>query len=104
MACMSSGIETNDRDVPVELFARIVLDGNRYIATVDQLPLEGMGNTRVAAENALVQVVRAWLERQDTAGRLADALGMDDLDEETEIVLQFINNGGEDDPVAALPQ
>ena len=100
---MSSGIETNDSDVPVELFARIMLDGNRYVATVDRLSLEGMGNTRDAAENALVQVVRAWLERQDTAGRLADALGIDDLDEETEIVLQFVDNDN-DGPVTELPQ
>ena len=100
---MSSGIETHDSDAPVELIARVILDGGRFVATVDSLALEGMGNTRVAAENALVQVVRGWLERQDTAGRLADALGIDDLDEGTEIVLQFISNG-DDDPVPALPQ
>ena len=103
MASMSSDIETRDSDVPVELIARVILDGGRFVAMVDSLALEGMGNTRVAAENALVQVVRGWLERQDTAGRLADALGIDDLDEETEIVLQFINNG-DDDPAATLPQ
>ena len=100
---MSSVSETHDSGVPVELIARVMLEGNRFVATVDSLALEGMGGTRVAAENALVQVVRGWLERQDTAGRLADALGIDDLDEETEIVLQFINNG-DDDPAATLPQ
>ena len=100
---MSSGSETHDGSVPVELIARVMLEGNRYVATVDRLALEGMGNTRVAAENALVQVVRGWLERQDTTGRLADALGIDNLDEETEIVLQFITNG-DDDPGPTLPQ
>ena len=100
---MSSDGETQDGNVPVELIARVMLEGNRYVATVDRLALEGMGNTRAAAENALIQVVRGWLERQDTTGQLADALGIDDLDEATEIVLQFINNG-DADPGPALPQ
>lgn len=100
---MNSGSEIPDSNVPVELIARVMLKGNRYVATVDGLELEGMGNTRVAAENALVQVVRGWLERQDAAGHLSDALGVDNLDEETEIVLQFINNG-DADPGPALPQ
>ena len=88
---MSSTIETCDRDVAVELIARVIPDGSRYVATVEGLALEGIGNTRTAAENALVQAVRGWLERQDTAGRLAEALGVDHLNEDTEIVLQFVD-------------
>ena len=76
-------------DSPVALTARVVADGNRFIAAVDGLELEGSGRTPDAARDALVQTMRGWLERQDTAGKLADALGVDHLDEETEIVLQF---------------
>ena len=76
-------------DAPVELIARVVADGNRFVAAVDGLELEGSGRTPDAAQNALVQTMRGWLERQDTAGKLADALGFDYLDEATEIVLQF---------------
>ena len=89
---MGLGIETHDGVVPVALIARVMLDGNRFVAAVDGLDLEGMGSTRAAAEDALVQAVRGWLERHDTAGRLGDALGVDDLDEDTEIVLQFVED------------
>ena len=74
---------------PVELVARVVSDGNQFLATVDGLDLQSSGRTREAAENGLVQAVRGWLERQDTIGRLGQALGIDDLNEETEIVLRF---------------
>lgn len=93
---MTLSIETHDSDVSVELIARVALDGDRFVAAVDGLPLEGTGSSRAAAENALVQVVRGWLERQDTAGRLADALGVDLLDEDTEIVLQFVDSDDRD--------
>ena len=76
-------------DAPVELTARVVADGNRFIAAVDGLELEGSGRTPDAAQDALVQTMRGWLERQDTAGKLADALGVEHLDDATEIVLQF---------------
>ena len=100
---MSLSVEPYGHELPVELIGRVMLDGGRFVATVDGLELEAMGSNRLAAENALIQVVRGWLERQDTAGRLADALGIEDLDETTEIVLQFINSG-EDDPGDTLPR
>ena len=74
---------------PVELIARVVPDGDQFLATVDGLELQSSGRTREAAENGLVQAVRGWLERQDTIGRLGQALGIDDLNEKTEIVLRF---------------
>ena len=83
-------------DVTVELTARVVAAGNRFIAAVDGLELEGAGRTPGAARDALVQTMRGWLERQDTAGKLADALGVDHLDEDTEIVLQFAADDSDD--------
>ena len=77
---------------PVELVARVVATGDQFLATVDGLDLQGSGRTREAAENGLVQAMRGWLERQDTVGRLGQALGMDDLEEETEIVLRFADD------------
>jgi hypothetical protein len=74
---------------PVELVARVVSEGNQFVAAVEGLDLQSGGRTREAAENGLVQAVRGWLERQDTVGRLGQALGIDDLNEETEIVLRF---------------
>ncbi len=83
-------------DAPVELTARVAAAGNRFIAAVDGLELEGSGRTPDAARDALVQTMRGWLERQDTAGKLADALGVDHLDEDTEIVLQFAPDDSDD--------
>ena len=76
-------------EASVELVARVVTSGDQFLATVDGLELQSAGRTREAAENGLVQAVRGWLERQDTVGRLGQALGIDALDEETEIVLRF---------------
>ena len=94
--------ETRDADAPVELIAHVVAEGDRFVATVDELGLEGSGSTSASAENALIQVVRAWLERQDTAGKLADALGVDELDDDAEIVLQFVGSGVSSDPAVAV--
>ena len=77
-------------DAPVQLTAHVSPDGHRFIATVDGLDLEGKGNTPDAAQESLVQAMRSWLERLDTTGKLGDALGVDGLSEDTEIVLQFI--------------
>ncbi|MDE2785188.1 MAG: hypothetical protein OXL37_00850 [Chloroflexota bacterium] len=81
-------VATED-ETSVELIARVVSSDGQFLATVDGLELQSTGRTREAAENGLVQAVRGWLERQDTVGRLGQALGRDDLTEETEIVLRF---------------
>ena len=82
-------------DAPVELTAHVVADGNRYVAAVDGLELEGSGRTPDAAQDALVQAVRGWLERLDTTGKLGDSLGIESLDEEAEIILQFVDGDGQ---------
>ena len=86
----------------VELVARVVSSGDQFLATVDGLELQSSGRTREAAENGLVQVMRGWLERQDTVGRLGQALGRDDLAEETEIVLRFDDEHASDGQSAGV--
>lgn len=93
---------TEDREIIVDgadeavtLIARVLADGDRYLAIVDALELEGKGSTVDAAQQSLVQIMRGWLERQDTSGKLGSALGVEGLDEETEIVLQFVDDSGE---------
>lgn len=77
-------------DAPVQLTAYVSPDGHRFIATVDGLDLEGKGSTPDAAQESLVQTMRSWLERLVTTGKLGDALGIDGLSEDTEIVLHFV--------------
>ncbi len=82
-----------DGEIPIELVATVELDGTKYVASVEGLDLETTGNTESAAQNALIQAMRGWLERQDTFGKLAEALGLEYLDEEAEIVLRFRSAG-----------
>jgi hypothetical protein len=91
-AAQEMGPNSMDDATPVELIARVVPSGNQFLATVDGLELQINGRTPEAAENGLVQAMRGWLERQDTVGRLGQALGLDSLDENTEIVLRFVSN------------
>ena len=86
---------TDSADCPVQLAAHVFADGGRFVAAVDGLDLEGKGNTPDAAQDSLVQAMRSWLERLDTAGKLGDALGIDSLGEDTEIVLHFLSDTGE---------
>ena len=85
--------DAQETETSVVLTARTTTDGSRFVAAVEGLAMEGVGTTRARAEEALVQTLRSWLERQDTAGKLAEALGVVDLDDDTEIVLQFLTDG-----------
>lgn len=82
---------------PVELVALVTAVGGQFVASVEGLELQSSGRTREAAENALVQAMRGWLERQDTVGRLGQSLGIDQLDDDTEIVLRFVGEDPDSD-------
>jgi hypothetical protein len=76
----------------VVLTAKIEMIEDRYIATVDDLELQGEGATLEAAQDELVQVMRAWIESHDGTDTLSDVLaaaGYPDVDEETEVQLEF---------------
>jgi len=76
----------------VVLTAKIEMIEDRYLATVDDLELQGEGATLEAAQDELVQVMRAWIESHDGTDTLSDVLaaaGYPDVDEETEVQLEF---------------
>lgn len=73
------GLELNDSD------------GNPFIAMVDGMELKGRGSTAPQAQDDLVRAMRSWLERQDTAGKLGESLGVEGLSENTEVTLQFVD-------------
>ena len=79
----------------VQLTGRVVADGDRFLAAVDGLGLEARGATPEAAQDSLVQTMRGWLERLDSSGKLGTTLGLEDLAEESEIVLTFVAEGGD---------
>ena len=65
---------------------------DRYIARIDNLNLEGVGESLELAQDELIQVVRGWIESHDGTDTLSDVLadaGYAGVDEETELQLEF---------------
>ena len=77
----------------VILTAKIDRTEARYVVRIDDLGLEGEGDSLEAAQDDLIQVMRAWIESHDGADTLgvvlADA-GYHGVDEETELQLEFV--------------
>ncbi len=75
------------------LTARVVWQADRHIATVDSLPLEGVGDSVEQAQDQLIQAMRAWIEARDGTDSLEQALadaGFPGVEEETELQLEFV--------------
>ena len=65
---------------------------DRYVARIDNLNLEGVGESLELAQDELIQVVRGWIESHDGTDTLSDVLadaGYAGVDEETELQLEF---------------
>lgn len=76
----------------VVISAKIEMIEDKYVAKIDELELEGEGTTLEAAQDELIQVMRAWIESHDGTDTLSDVLadaGYPDVDEETEVQLEF---------------
>ena len=76
----------------VVLTARVTLDNGTYTARVDQLPLEGAGESVEQAQDELIRAMRAWIEANDGRDSLAQVLaeaGFPGVEEDTELQLEF---------------
>ena len=76
----------------VVIAAKIEMIEDKFVAKIDELELEGEGATLEAAQDELIQVMRAWIESHDGTDTLSDVLadaGYPDVDEETEVQLEF---------------
>ncbi len=77
----------------VVLTARVTWDEACYVARVDQLSLEGSGNTLEAAKDELIDVVRSWIQDLDGTGGLGQILadaGFPGVEDDTEVRLEFV--------------
>ena len=75
------------------LTARVVWNTDRHVATVDNLPLEGAGDSVKQAQDDLIQAMRAWIEAHDGTDSLERALadaGFPGVEEETALQLEFV--------------
>ena len=76
----------------VLLTAQINTEDDRYVVRLDDLGLVSEGETLEAAQEELIQIVRAWIESHDGTDTLSSVLadaGYPDVDEETELQLEF---------------
>ena len=79
---------------PVMLTAKVTWDSDRFIAKVDQLPLEGVGGSVEEAQDQLIQMMRSWIEENDGTDTLEQLLadaGFPDVAEDTELQLEFVD-------------
>ncbi len=77
----------------VFLTAKIDLIEDKYVARIDDLALVGEGESLEAAQDDLIQIMRAWIESHDgtdTLSRVLAAAGYPDVDEDTELQLEFV--------------
>ena len=77
----------------VILTARVSLEDGKYVAKVDQLPLEGAGDSVEQAQDELIQTLRGWIEFNDTTDSLEremEAIGFPGVAPETEVQLEFL--------------
>ena len=76
----------------VVLTANVEEVEDSYVARIDNLNLEGVGDSLEVAQDELIQVVRGWIESHDGTDTLSDVLadaGYAGVDEETELQLEF---------------
>ena len=76
----------------VVLTASIEEVEDRYVARINDLDLEGIGESLELAQDELIQVVRAWIESHDGTDTLSEVLadaGYPGVDEDTELQLEF---------------
>ena len=76
----------------VLLTAQINTEDDRYVVRLDDLGLVSDGETLEAAQEELIQIVRAWIESHDGTDTLSSVLadaGYPGVDEETELQLEF---------------
>ena len=109
-------------DAAVTLAAQVIHDECKFVATVVRLEtaddegeprsasfdgaaagLEGIADTAEGAMDALALTMRGWMERQDTADQLGEALGVPGLDDDAEIILRFVDGDGYDGDGGGVP-
>lgn len=78
----------------VLLTARVAHEDGGFVARVEQLPLAGAGDSVQAAQDELILVLRSWIESEESADNLEQALaqaGFPGVEEETELQLEFLD-------------
>ena len=75
------------------LTARVAREDDGFVARLEQLSLEGVGESVRDAQDDLIQAMCSWIETQDGLDNLEQALaeaGFPGVEEDTELQLEFV--------------
>ena len=78
--------------------AKVEWQDGVYLAAVESLGLSAEGETVEAAQNELINVMRNWIEVQDSRSLLEETLaqaGFPGVEDETELQLEFVEQAPE---------
>ena len=78
--------------------ARVEWQDGVYLAAIESLGLSAEGDTIEAAQNELINVMRNWIEVQDSRSLLEESLaqaGFPGVEDETELQLEFVEQSPE---------
>ena len=74
------------------LTARVDQEDARYVARVDGIDVQGEGDSPERAREELIQAMLSWISARDRSDSMANALadaGFPDIDDDTELQLEF---------------
>ena len=75
------------------LTSHVVWGDGKYVARIDGLKLEGVGDSVEQAQDGLINQMRAWIEVQEGISALEHSLaeaGYPGVEETTELQLEFV--------------
>jgi hypothetical protein len=75
------------------LTARVAWEDPKYVARVENLPLEAEGDSVEEAQDELIQTMRTWIATHDGGDSLEHVLaqaGFPGVEENTELQLEFV--------------
>ena len=83
------------------LTARVEEENGRFMARVDGLDVQAEGDSANVAREELVQAMISWISARDCTDSMAMSLaeaGFPEIDEETELHLEFADSAGPPGP------
>ena len=75
------------------LTSQVVWEEEQFVARIQGLNVQGIGDSLEAAQDQLIQGLRAWIESQESGSKLEQSLaeaGYPGVEETTELQLEFL--------------
>ncbi len=75
------------------LTSQVVWEDEQFVARIQGIDVQGVGDSFEAAQDQLIQSLRTWIEFQESGSRLEQSLaeaGYPGVGEATELQLEFV--------------